>query len=279
MVINRIIDNASVAIASLNRAPIVAARAQALTHGPTTGGKGAKVFGIERAGVPGMGRLGQRRRRPRTRLPRHLPGRGLLPPGRQHPADPGRRPARRLQRRGPDPRHRHRLRDPGEPGQGHLPAQAQDRPRGPPRPLRRRRHRHAAGPRRRDDLPVRGPGAAHHHRHPAVPQGRNLHLEGPRPRVRRARWPSKPRTGPCAGRPPPCRSTKAKTASSPGCSTARTPPTRSRCPTPGEAKRAILDTYTKEHSAEYQAQAWIDLARKLHSEHPEATDPANVNPC
>ncbi|MEO5780625.1 MAG: MmgE/PrpD family protein, partial [Arthrobacter oryzae] len=46
MVINRIIDNASVAIASLNRAPIVAARAQALTHGPTTGGKGSMVFGI-----------------------------------------------------------------------------------------------------------------------------------------------------------------------------------------------------------------------------------------
>ncbi|MFI5086549.1 MAG: MmgE/PrpD family protein, partial [Actinomycetales bacterium] len=47
-------------------------------------------------------------------------------------------------------------------------------------------------------------------------------------------------------------------------------------PADGEAKRAILDTYTKEHSAEYQAQAWIDLARKLHREHPEATDPANV---
>jgi 2-methylcitrate dehydratase len=47
-------------------------------------------------------------------------------------------------------------------------------------------------------------------------------------------------------------------------------------PAPGEAKRAILDTYTKEHSAEYQAQAWIDLARKLHHEHPEVTDPANV---
>ena len=30
-------------------------------------------------------------------------------------------------------------------------------------------------------------------------------------------------------------------------------------PAPGEAKRAILDTYTKEHSAEYQAQALIDL--------------------
>src|SRR6202042_3056936 len=31
----------------------------------------------------------------------------------------------------------------------------------------------------------------------------------------------------------------------------------------GEPKRAILDTYTKEHSAEYQSQALIDLARRL----------------
>jgi 2-methylcitrate dehydratase len=34
-------------------------------------------------------------------------------------------------------------------------------------------------------------------------------------------------------------------------------------PEPGEPKRAMLDTYTKEHSAEYQAQAFIDLARRL----------------
>jgi 2-methylcitrate dehydratase len=47
-------------------------------------------------------------------------------------------------------------------------------------------------------------------------------------------------------------------------------------PAAGEAKRGILDTYTKEHSAEYQAQAWIDLARKLHNEHPELADPAAV---
>ncbi|WP_295014434.1 MmgE/PrpD family protein [uncultured Microbacterium sp.] len=47
-------------------------------------------------------------------------------------------------------------------------------------------------------------------------------------------------------------------------------------PTAGEAKRAILDSYTKEHSAEYQAQAWIDLARKLHGERPELADPAQV---
>jgi 2-methylcitrate dehydratase len=42
-------------------------------------------------------------------------------------------------------------------------------------------------------------------------------------------------------------------------------------PERGEARRAILDSYTKEHSAEYQAQALIDLARKLHREHPEIT--------
>ncbi|WP_294391783.1 MmgE/PrpD family protein [uncultured Sphingomonas sp.] len=34
-------------------------------------------------------------------------------------------------------------------------------------------------------------------------------------------------------------------------------------PAPGEAKRAILDTYTKEYSAEYQSQALIDLACRL----------------
>lgn len=39
-------------------------------------------------------------------------------------------------------------------------------------------------------------------------------------------------------------------------------------PGAGEPKRGILDSYTKEHSAEYQAQAWIDLARKLGAENP-----------
>lgn len=47
-------------------------------------------------------------------------------------------------------------------------------------------------------------------------------------------------------------------------------------PDPGEAKRAILDTYTKEHSAEYQSQALIDLARRLHRERPEVADPGRV---
>src|SRR5215212_2820178 len=34
-------------------------------------------------------------------------------------------------------------------------------------------------------------------------------------------------------------------------------------PEPGEPRRAILDTFTKAHSAEYQAQAFIDLALRL----------------
>ncbi len=44
-------------------------------------------------------------------------------------------------------------------------------------------------------------------------------------------------------------------------------------PEPGEPRRAILDTYTKEHSAEYQAQAIIDLARRLREKIPA---PGNV---
>ena len=34
-------------------------------------------------------------------------------------------------------------------------------------------------------------------------------------------------------------------------------------PQPGEPKRAIMETYTKEYSAEYQSQALIDLARRM----------------
>lgn len=40
-------------------------------------------------------------------------------------------------------------------------------------------------------------------------------------------------------------------------------------PGAGEAKRAILESYTKEHSAEYQSQALIDLAFDLHKRIPD----------
>jgi 2-methylcitrate dehydratase len=45
MIINRVIDNAAVAAASLTRAPVSAARQQALDHAVSVSGKGATVFG------------------------------------------------------------------------------------------------------------------------------------------------------------------------------------------------------------------------------------------
>jgi len=42
-------------------------------------------------------------------------------------------------------------------------------------------------------------------------------------------------------------------------------------PARGEPRRAILDTYTKEHSAEYQAQAMIDLSRHIRRRIPDLT--------
>jgi 2-methylcitrate dehydratase len=47
-------------------------------------------------------------------------------------------------------------------------------------------------------------------------------------------------------------------------------------PGAGEPRTAILDSYTKEHSAEYQAQAWIDLARALGTQHPPLRSPGTI---
>ena len=47
-------------------------------------------------------------------------------------------------------------------------------------------------------------------------------------------------------------------------------------PERGEAREAILASYTKEHSAEYQAQAWIDLARRLGTEYPQLREPGTI---
>lgn len=47
-------------------------------------------------------------------------------------------------------------------------------------------------------------------------------------------------------------------------------------PEVGEEKRAILETYTKEHSAEYQSQALIDLAARMKSKIPNFDDIDNI---
>jgi 2-methylcitrate dehydratase len=44
-----------------------------------------------------------------------------------------------------------------------------------------------------------------------------------------------------------------------------------------EDRRAILDSFTKEHSAEYRAQAWIHFARRLRESLPELGDLARVD--
>ena len=47
-------------------------------------------------------------------------------------------------------------------------------------------------------------------------------------------------------------------------------------PAPGEPKRAILDTYTKAYSAEYQAQAMIDLAFRIRTRIPDFARVASI---
>ena len=47
-------------------------------------------------------------------------------------------------------------------------------------------------------------------------------------------------------------------------------------PGPGEPKRAICDSYTKEHSAEYQSQAPIDLARRMRSRIDDLADVESI---
>jgi 2-methylcitrate dehydratase len=47
-------------------------------------------------------------------------------------------------------------------------------------------------------------------------------------------------------------------------------------PAPGESKRAILDSFTKEHSAEYQSQALIDLAFRMRDRIPDLEQIARI---
>ncbi len=177
MIVNRIIDNAAVAIAAINRRPVVSARDMALGHPRKDGAHGVRRA-RDQARQPGMGRLGERHRGARARHARHVPRRRLFASRRQHPADPRGGADDGEIRPRPDPRHRHRLRDPDRPGARDLPAQAQDRPHRPSLPGAGRRHRHAAGPEAGDDLPGGAAGGACQLHHAPVAQGRDQLLEG-----------------------------------------------------------------------------------------------------
>ena len=177
MIVNRIIDNAAVAIGAINRHPVVTARDMALGHPRKDA---ATVFGVagDQTRQPGMGRLGQRHRGARARHARHVPRRRLLASRRQHPADPRGGADHGEIRPRPDPRHRHRLRNPHRPRPRDLPAQAQDRPHRPSLPGAGRRHRHAARPEAGGDLPGGAAGGACQLHHAPVAQRRDQLVEG-----------------------------------------------------------------------------------------------------
>ncbi|MEG2422467.1 MmgE/PrpD family protein [Glutamicibacter sp.] len=275
MIINRIIDNASVAIASLNRGPIVAARAQALAHAPSTGGAGASVFGISEKVSPEWAAWAN------GVAVRELDYHDtFLAAEYSHPGD-NIPPILAVAQ--------------------HTGASGKDLIRGIATGYEIQvdlvkaicLHKHKI-----DHVAHLGPSAAAgigtllgldvETIFQAVGQG--LHTTTATRQSRKGEISTWKAHAPAfAGKmavEAADRAMRGQTSPVPiyegedgviawmldGKDAAYEVP----LPEAGEAKRAILDTYTKEHSAEYQAQAWIDLARKLHGEHPEATDPQNV---
>ncbi|WP_332603683.1 MmgE/PrpD family protein [Arthrobacter sp. S2(2024)] len=275
MVINRIIDNASVAVASLNRAPIIAARAQALTHAPTTNGKGSSVFGISDKVSPEWAAWAN------GVAVRELDYHDtFLAADYSHPGD-NIPPILAVAQ--------------------HVGAGGKDLIRGIATGYEIQvdlvkaicLHKHKI-----DHVAHLGPSAA-----AGIGTllgldvetifqsvGQALHTTTATRQSRKGEISTWKAHAPAFASKMAVeavdRSMRGQTSPVPiyegedgviawmldGPDASYEVP----LPEAGEPKRAILDTYTKEHSAEYQAQAWIDLARKLHKEHPEATDPANV---
>ncbi|GGJ69115.1 MmgE/PrpD family protein [Glutamicibacter bergerei] len=275
MIINRIIDNASVAIASLNRGPIVAARSQALTHAPSTGGKGANVFGITEKVSPEWAAWAN------GVAVRELDYHDtFLAAEYSHPGD-NIPPILAVAQ--------------------HTGASGKDLIRGIATGYEIQvdlvkaicLHKHKI-----DHVAHLGPSASAgigtllgldvETIFQAVGQG--LHTTTATRQSRKGEISTWKAHAPAfAGKmavEAADRAMRGQTSPVPiyegedgviawmldGKDAAYEVP----LPEAGEAKRAIMDTYTKEHSAEYQAQAWIDLARKLHGEHPEATEAKNV---
>ena len=177
MIVNRIIDNAAVAAASLVRRPVVNARAQAQSHPYTPG---STVFGIPGTFSPEWAAWAN------GVAVRELDFHDtFLAAEYSHPGDNIPPILAVAQHTGRDGRDLIRGLATGyeiqiDPGSGYLPARAQDRPRRTPRPLGCGRYRNFAGPGHRGGLPGNRPGAAPHDGDTSVPQGRDIQLEGVR---------------------------------------------------------------------------------------------------
>ena len=268
MVINRLIDNAGVALAAINRAPVANARSQALAH-PRPGG--ATLFGVpaDAALRSRMGRLGQRRRRARVGHARHLPGGGLLASGRT------------ISRR-------------CSPSPSNAAAPARNCFAPSPSPTKSRltsSARICLHEYKKDHIAHLGPSVAAglgallrldtETIYQAVQQA--VHVSFTTRQSRKGEISSWKAYAPAhAGKlaiEAVDRAMRGEKSPSPiyegedsviawmlgGPGAAYDVP----LPAPGEPCRAILDSYTKEHSAEYQAQAWIDLAFRLRGRIPD----------
>jgi 2-methylcitrate dehydratase len=278
MVVNRIIDNAAVAAASLSRGPVVAARAQALAHPPSTGGAGSTVFGLRQEQRVSVEWAAWANGVAVRELDFHDT---FLAADYSHPADnipPILAVAQHVGLNGNDllrgivtgyeiqvdlvraiSLHRHKIDH-----VAHLGPSA------------------AAGLGTLLKLPVETIYQA---------VGQALHVTTATRQSRKGEISSWKAYAPAfAGKmaiEAVDRAMRGETSPSPiyegedgviawlldGPEAAYLVP----LPAPGEPKRSILDTYTKQHSAEYQAQALIDLARGLRLDHPEVADPARVS--
>ncbi|MEV4901487.1 MmgE/PrpD family protein [Citricoccus sp. NPDC055426] len=271
MVINRIIDNASVALASLNRGPIVSARAQALTHGPTPGGQGAGVFGVAEKVSPEWAAWAN------GVAVRELDYHDtFLAAEYSHPGDNIPAILAVAQHRGSTGADLIRGIATGYELQVDLVKAIS-------------LHAHKI-----DHVAHLGPSAAAgigtllgldtETIFQAIGQG--LHTTTATRQSRKGEISTWKAHAPAFAAKMAVeaadRAMRGQTSPVPIYEgedgviawLLDGPDARYSVPLPerGEAKRAILDTYTKEHSAEYQAQALIDLARKLHREHPELRD-------
>jgi 2-methylcitrate dehydratase len=281
MIINRIIDNAAVAAASLNRAPIVAARAQALSHPVSTGGSGAAIFGLAATGGGAAKTSPEWAAWANGVAVRELDYHDtFLAAEYSHPGDNIPPILAVAQHTGADGRALVRGIATGYEIQMDL-----------VRAICLHRHKI-------DHVAHLGPSAAAgigallgldaETISQAVAQG--LHTTTATRQSRKGEISTWKAHAPAfAGKmavEAVDRAMRGQTSPSPiyegedgviawmldGPDAAYDVP----LPAPGEPKRAILDSYTKEHSAEYQAQAWIDLARKLRRERPELADPAGI---
>ena len=214
MIVNRIIDNAGVAAASVGRGAPSAAREQAVAHPPSSGGAGATVFGRE----------ADLRMSPEwAALPTESPCASWTfttpswPPTIRTPATTSRRSSPLPSTWAPTGTRwfgvsRRAMRYRSILFAVDQPAQAQDRPRRTPRPVGGGRHRDAAGAAAGGRLPGDRPSASHHDGHPTVAQRRDLLVEGVCTRIRGQGRGRGGRSARCGDRRARRRSTKAKTA-------------------------------------------------------------------